>query len=222
MKKGIVLGIGLTACAVFAACGDDGSSRQAVPRPLNTIEEQAEDIIDVVPANDWDTVRADVSTIDEAWNAYRDDALDDGADQRQVDRFDRALTGLHSAAAAERGAETKQRANDVSAVVVELFGLYDARFPIAIGRLDVIGRQIAFDADLGDLADARRQVERAERIWRDELEDDVLERDGAGVADKTDGALAELMRAARRGDIAALRTDANLLLELVDSMEALY
>ena len=154
----------------LVACGDDGS-RGKVPDPLDTIEAQAEDIIDIVPANEWAKVRADVNNVVEAWDEYRARALRDGASQKLVDRFDDALERLRTAADAEQATESMQRANDVSAATVELFGLYDTLFPVDIGRLDVIGRQIVFAADRQDLTDAERQVARAHKaIWDGGLE----------------------------------------------------
>jgi hypothetical protein len=209
--------LGLSAC-------DGGSSEGGgkVPEPLDTIEAQAEDIIDIVPAGKWDKVGDDVATVVEAWGTYRARALKDGADQALVDRFDAALVDLGASAEAREPEETMQAANDLSAPTVEFYGLYDTGRPVDIGRLDVIGRQIVLEADRQDAAAAGVQVDKAQSIWDGSLKADILDHDGKDVAGKTDASLAALQRARAAGDFVALRTQANEFLEIVDDMERLY
>ena len=47
------------------------SSGQPVPKPLDELEAQSEDLIDIVPGGKWDQVAADVASIDTAWAAYQ-------------------------------------------------------------------------------------------------------------------------------------------------------
>lgn len=42
-----------------------------VPKSLSTIEEQAEDIIDIAPNGDWTKIRNDVDSITTAWATYQ-------------------------------------------------------------------------------------------------------------------------------------------------------
>jgi hypothetical protein len=210
----------------LAACGNGGSGdsakRPKVPRPLDTIEAEAEDIIDIVPGGQWDKVGTDVKAIEEAWSTYRSQALADGAAPAQVVTFDGALSRLKAAAETRKPAETMQAANDVSAVTVELYGLYDIGRPVEIGRLDVIGRQIVFEADRKDLAAAGRQVAEVDGIWKRGLRADIVDHDGKKVAEQTDANLAAMQKAEAAGDPATLRSLANEFLEIVDRMEDLY
>lgn len=144
------LALGPQACRGEGSQGAKRSSdRPTLPKPLDIIEAQAEDVIDVVPAGQWERVAADVTAVVDAWRAYRPRAAGDGADQSLASRFDSALADLRASAAGKRADQTMQAANDLSAVTVELFALYDIGRPVDIGRLDVIGRQIAFDAGHG-------------------------------------------------------------------------
>lgn len=226
--KNALAAIGIAAALVsgLSACdggGSEGSEGRAkVPEPLDTIEAQAEDIIDVVPAGQWDKVDADVATIVEAWGSYRPQALADGAEQALADRFDAALVDLGASADAKEPQETMQAANDLSAATVEFYGLYDTGRPVDIGRLDVIGRQIVLEADRQDVAAAGSQVDKAQAIWDGGLEADVLDHDGKKVAEDTDANLAALQKARAAGDFAALRSRASEFLEIVDDMERLY
>lgn len=212
-----------TTTAAAPATGT-GNTRTAgaVPDPLNTIEAQAEDIIDIVPANRWDDVATDVQTVQDNWSTYRDQALNDGAARDLIAQFDQALTDLQAAADARQPAETMQAANDLSAATVELYALYDAGHPVDIGRLDVIGRQIVLDADRQDLNAAGAQVDRALSIWDGGLRADIVAHQGQTVADQTDATLAALQAAKADGDFATLTTQAKVFLEVVDAMEGLY
>lgn len=213
-----------TAEAATADATSNGSIRTAgaVPDPLNTIEAQAEDIIDLVPADRWEGVATDVQTVRDNWSIYREQALNDGAARDLAARFDQALNDLQAAAKARQPAETMQAANDLSAAAVELFGLYDTTHPVDIGRLDVIGRQIVLDADRQDLKAAGVQVDRALGIWDGGLRADIVGRQGQTVADQTDATLAGLQTAKANKDFATLTTQAKVLLEVVDAMEGLY
>jgi hypothetical protein len=221
--------LALAAVTLFglAACGNGGSKDSAkkpkLPRPLETIEAQAEDIIDIVPAGRWDKVGTDVTAIDVAWSSYRLQALRDGATPGQLVDFDGALNGLKAAAGAKKPAETMQASNDVSSVTADLYGLFDIGRPAAIGRLDVIGRQIILEVDRNDLAAAGRQVAQVDGIWnRSGLRADILKHDGKKVAKQTDDNLAAMQKAGAAGDSATVRRLANEFLEIVDRMEDLY
>jgi hypothetical protein len=91
----------------------------SAPEPLNTLEAQAEDIIDSVPAGDWRKVTADVATIDRAWQAYQSQAKNDHIPQPFQDALTAALDHLQKSAAAKDAPGIHQAANDVSAAVVD-------------------------------------------------------------------------------------------------------
>lgn len=233
---GVVAALGVGVAARGAATDQPSTPRTAIPTaaptsnptagpvpdPLNTIEGQAEDIIDIVPANRWTDVATDVGTVKDNWTTYRNQALNDGAARDLVNQFDRALADLQTAADAQRPADTMQAANDLSAATVELYGLYDVAHPVDIGRLDVIGRQVVLDAERQDLGAAGAQVDEALGIWDGGLRADIVAHRGQAVADQTDATLAALQAAKADGDFATLTTQAKVLLEVVDAMEGLY
>jgi hypothetical protein len=221
-------GLAITLAVAGAACGSSGNGtntkagKKRVPDLLNTIEEATEDIIDIVPGGRWDDIGKDARNIDTAWSGYKREAVADGARASLVARLDESLTDLLAGAEAEKGPETAQAANDVSAVAVELYGLYDVPRPVDIGRLDVVGRQIVLDVERGELGAAGAQVRKVTSIWDRGLRDDVLAHKGRVVADHTDATLDTMKRAVASGDGRTLVTQANVFLELVDDMERLY
>jgi hypothetical protein len=229
--------LGLAALFALAGCGSSSSGRSTgsvgpaapplsstgkpVPAPLDQLEAEAEDIGDQVPSGAWDQIANDVKTVTESWTAYRAQAAADGAPADLAAALTKAISELSTASAAKQGAATSQAANDVSAAVAELFGVYDIGRPVSIGRLDVIGRQIALDAAARDQSGVVAQIGRARSEWTT-IEDDVKGHQGGDVAKKTDTTLDALTESADAGDFKTVTTQANALLELVDDMEGLY
>ena len=197
------------------------STGKAVPAPLEELEAQSEDIIDIVPGGAWDDVAADVQKVDDAWGQYQAEAADDGAPATISAGIATSIAALDLAAGAKQPTETMQAANDLSAGVVELYGLYEIGRPVGIGRLDVIGRQIVFDADAKDKAGVEAQLGKARSEWS-VIEADLAGRDGQEVTDRANGLLDALAEQAAAGDFGAVATDARDFLEVVDAMEQLY
>jgi hypothetical protein len=228
-----VLAVAALAMAV-AACGGSTSraseneapeggtsTRSELPRTLQHIEAGAEDVADFVPHAEWNRVRADVAKVTADWETYRGRAGADGATPAELAGLDGALGRLRSAADAQRPADALQASNDVSAVVVELYALYDPPEPVDLGRLDVVGRQIALDVGRADLAGAAQQVERARAVWGG-LRANVMHHDGKRIAARMDATIMALQRAVRENNGQALHARADAMLERVDDMERLY
>ena len=197
------------------------STGQPVPKPLDELEAQSEDVIDVVPGGKWDQVARDVATVDTAWAAYQPQGASDGAPAAVLTAMKTAVAALGAASRAQDPTGTMQAANDLSAGVVELYGLYDVGRPVGIGRLDVIGRQIVLDAAAKDQAHVQQQIAAATAQVA-ALEPDLADHDGAKVIDQTHKLLAAMTAAAATKDYATVTAKANDFLEAVDRMEELY
>lgn len=204
------------------ACGaKPAPMAKPVPDELQTIEAQAEDIIDIVPAGQWAKVTADVEAIAEAWSAYRPQAEDDGATQAVEESFDHSLADLQSLSAAQDAAGTLQAANNVSAAVVELFDLYHPAIPADIGRLDVLERQVILDVAEGDYARAADTLTQTRITW-EKVKQSILDHNGQEAASDFDASLAIQESAVEAKDASKLTAEARNALELVDVMERLY
>ena len=190
------------------------------PKPLLTIEEQAEDIGDRVPGKGWPRIAADVKAIKAAWARFQSGAKADGVSATTIDDFNGALDRLVAAAKAKNGAATSQGANDISRVTVELFGSYQLDAPVQVGRLDVIGRQIELDLDADNPDGVTSQIDEARAQW-EAIRADVATR-SAAVPTQVDATLDALGEAQRAGNTRLLHAETRVLLELVDSIEELY
>ena len=197
------------------------STGQPVPQPLDELEAQSEDLIDIVPGGEWDQVAGDVASIDTAWAAYRPQGATDGAPAALLTGMQTAVGALDAASRAQDPTDTMQAANDLSAGVVELYGLYDIGRPVGIGRLDVIGRQIVLDAAAKDQGQVEQQIAAA-TAQVDALEPDLADHDGRKVIDDSHELLAAMSAAAATKDYATVTAKASEFLEAVDGMEQLY
>ncbi|HEY3228517.1 MAG TPA: hypothetical protein VGJ87_04805, partial [Roseiflexaceae bacterium] len=194
---------------------------QVVPDSLQTIEAQAEDIIDIVPGGNWAKANGDVAAVAEAWKAYQGQAATDGAPQAFQDALASALDRLQQASSAKKATSTMQAANDLSAAVIDLFSVYHPAVPADLGRLDVFERQVVFDVAAGDFTADADGLAKVDAIWA-RLKPSILEHNGTDVAKQFDASLTAQRAALKGKDGVALAAEANKGLEIVDALEKLY
>lgn len=207
---------------LLTACGaKTPSNLGVVPNSLQTIEADAEDIIDFAPSGNWDKIGTDVTDIENAWKSYQPQASNDGASQEIQGAMMSALTQLETASTAKDSAGTMQASNNISAAVVELFALYDPTIPADIGRLDVLERQVILDIAANDYSAAMTSLAITKSDW-EKVKSSVLEHGGQEVAAEFESSLATQESALEAKDQAALTSEAQNALEIVDALEELY
>lgn len=193
----------------------------AIPADLQTLEADAEDVIDVAPAGRWERITRNVAEMAIAWQSYLPTAADAGATSAMQEAMSSALTQLQQAADNQDAAATMQAANDVSAVVVELFALYQPPIPADVGRLDVLERQLILDVAAADYTKAQTSFTKTQSVWAS-VKPSVLDHQGATVAQQFEESLQIQEQALQAQDAATLTTEAKNGLELVDALERLY
>ena len=217
----------LTACApqpaatVVSPTTGPVSGTGSLPSTLVTIEAAAEDIIDFAPSGGWDKINKDVTDIENAWKSYEPQAGKDGASKEIQDAMNSALANLKAAAASKDADATMQGSNDVSAVVVELFALYNPKVPVDIGRLDVLERQVILDVAAKDYSAAKASLAKALSVWR-EVQPSVLGHNGKEVAAQFQESLDTQVVRLDSKNYADLINEARNALEIVDALEGLY
>lgn len=224
----LVLAILLSACGNQPASSSNApipstvtTTNGAVPDDLMTLEAQAEDIIDFVPGGDWSKVNADISTIDKAWSAYQQQAVQDGETQALQDSFSQALSRLKSASTSQDAIGTMQAANDLSAAVIDIFDLYHPIVPTDVGRLDVLERQVILDVENQDFTLATDTLAKMNTVW-ERVKPSVITHNGNDVAVQFDKSLTTQAEALKAKDATALTSEAKNGLEIVDSLERVY
>lgn len=197
-----------------AAAGD-------IPQPLNVIEAQAEDLIDILPSGNWKSIAGNVDDVANAWQTYQSQIASAHVPQPFIDALSGSLEQLQKGAAVQDENNTHQAANDVSAALMDLFVLYQPATPVDLGRLDVLGRQVILDVEAEDFVAAANTLSLSNVIWA-RLKPIVLANKGAKVADEFDQSLATQQKALEAEDGEALSDEANNGLELVDALEQLF
>lgn len=192
-----------------------------VPDELQTLEAGAEDVIDFAPSGGWDRITKDGTAMTAAWQAYLPTANAAGATSAMQEAMTGALDRLQKAAESQDAAATMQAANDVSAIVVELFDLYHPTIPADIGRLDVLERQLILDVAAADYTKAQTSFAKTQAVWAS-VKPSVLDHQGAAVAQQFAESLQTQEQALQAKDAAALTSEAQNGLELVDALERLY
>ena len=221
MNSKIIVLIAFLISLLLNACGSSANQIGVVPEDLQTIEAEAEDIIDLAPSGNWDQIAMDVTSSSGAWASYQPHAADDGASQAQQDAFASALSHLQTASESKDAAETMQAANDLSAAVVELFALYNPIIPIDIGRLDVLERQVILDAARNDFSAAMDSFAKTKEAWEN-VKPSIVAQNGQDVADQFENSLTIQETTLKVEDAAGLTKEAGNALEIVDAMERLY
>jgi hypothetical protein len=214
----------LTVSIFLSDCGAQAqppTNPGTVPNSLQTIEAAAEDIIDLAPGGNWDKIATDVTDITNAWETYRAQAGRDGASQELQNAMSSALADLQAASGAKDAAATMQASNNVSAAVVEMFALFNPKVPSAIGRLDVLERQVILDVAAVDYAAAETDLTKTKLVW-EQVKPSVLDHNGKEVAAQFEASLTAQQSALDAQDEAALTSEARDGLEIVDGLERLY
>ncbi len=212
-----------TAALLFAlaslSCAPVAPQAPTLPAALLEIEGTAEDAYDKALAGDFATVDSDAKAIAAGWDGYRAAAATDGAGADVLTGMDDAVAGLTDAPADRVAAG--RAANAISSFMKPLFTLYAPKTPPAIIELDHAGREIALDGVDDDLAAALDDISSLAAEW-DGVTADITAAGGQDSADAYDAHIVAMGDAVAADDAAALVEQANVGLELVDAMEALF
>jgi hypothetical protein len=217
----------LAIAALLAGCTgtpfstDNGPAADGVPKPLHRIEAAGEDIIDLALVGDWQKVDEKIAMITSAWDAYQPQAASAGVTTAHREALTSAFARMQTAVSARDAAATRQAANDLEAVVLDLFALYSPTMPVEIGRLDVVERQIILDVTANNFDAAAASLAKTRAAW-ESVKPSILAHNGKSVVDKFEASLALQDTRLQARDIAALMAEVNNGLEIVDELEKLY
>ena len=214
LPSGVVASLPAATATVPAAEAKGG----VVSQDLLKIEVQVEDILDVVPGGDWAKVSKDLSDIDAIWAGYQKQAATDGAPQTLLDAFGETLSRLKTEATAKTAITTQQTANDLSAIVVDLYDVYHPAEPTDLGRLDVLERQVALDVDRKDFTAAASTLAKVNATW-ERVKPFMLAHNATEAAAQFEKSLAVQASALKAQDGAALKDEVLNALEIVDALE---
>jgi hypothetical protein len=201
-------------------------AKRPIPPSLNTVESAAEDTIDFAHAGN----RAKV--IATARKLQRTAAGRASADLRKAGVPTDTIRALQdrarlvSSLARTAGfLRLSLGANQVSALMPELFAHYSTPIPPAVQRLDYVDREAQLRSRAGDETSVSAAVDDLVATWA-VLKPDVIKAGGAKVAARFSRHVAAMRRLAKGSDAAELQAElqaeAGRGLELVDRLEETF
>jgi len=183
MLLSVALGAGLVAgSGITAAADQPATNHRKVPQSLQDIESKTEDVIDLAASGNWSQVSKDVAEITSSWETYKQQSAGQpGTPQPLHQSFASALDRLRSAAASKNADQTMQSANNLSAIVVDLYELYNPAIPTDIGRLDLLERQVVLDTRANNVTAAAQSLGKVKTVWS-RLKPSVEAKNGQALA----------------------------------------
>ena len=190
------------------------------PEPINITAEKAEDIIDYFHAGDWqragllaDTLAAQQSEIDSLIEQNQ-------MPQSSADTYDYLLFRLRSLTDEQSDSiQAALVANQITDIMIDLESHYPQTTPLAIARLDYLGREIVLLAECrNNYGFLSKRIDQLKMTWV-RLRPNILTRNGQDAAARLDKTL-ESLNANDPTDI--IIQTGNTVLDLVDELEALY
>ncbi len=198
------------------------ASFHAIPAALSAVEGAAEDGYDKGLAGDFAAAMAAATTVHDQWTTYRPQATRDGAQAAWLNGMDGAVAGFKTAASAGTDKVAVARAaNAISAWMDKFYGLYSNPVPAEVIRLDYLGREVVLDAMSNDFVAATQHDTQIATAWR-QVRPKVVAAGGTQEATDTDAVKVALGTASQAKDGPTTIAKANVLLELVDSLERVF
>jgi hypothetical protein len=191
-----------------------------VPHAVDYVAEKAEDIIDYLQTGDW--AKADTIVDSIASNRFAIDSLIqlNKMPQSSADIFDYLMFRLKAMIQSKADSiQAALAANQVTDLMIDLRINYQEAVPVQVNRLDYLGREIVFLAESANAADLINwRIKQLDHNWQ-EIRPDIINQGGADAAANMDDALKGLTSKLPSKNLVEI---GNVILDLVDELEALY
>ena len=191
-----------------------------IPEPINITAEKAEDIIDYFHAGDWHKAAMLVDTLKMQQNEIDSLMEQNQMPQSSADTYDYLLSRLASLTDARQDSlRAAMTGNQLTDIMIDLESHYPQTTPLAIARLDYLGREIVLLSEINNgqsLLPLR--IKQLKRTWI-QIRPNILTRNGQDVATHMDKTLDSLNPDEPPSTIIQ---KGNAVLDMVDELEALY
>lgn len=127
----------------------------SIPKSLEKIETNSEDIIDDIAKNDWAKANNKLSSLEKEWSNYQPEAKAARASQKQINNFSNDLKTLKRDVRTKKQYEAALSANKLTLDAIGFMELYRPKVPTTVGKLDYYGRQVKLTSEHGDWAQAK-------------------------------------------------------------------
>ena len=220
--------VGVMICFILTGCNtgnnesDEEGTDNAVPSTLQEIEGLAEDAYDTAIMADHSGLSENVNEIDKLWQSFRSQAVQDGTNTAVATSMDNAVDSLKQLVNSSADSIALARsANAISALMSNLYDIYNPIVPSEILSLDYLGREIVLDGMETDFDSANLHVAELESTWA-QIEDQIFDNGGTKEAKDYNESISTIRSAIANHDGSSLISEANQNLEVIDLMEQLY
>lgn len=135
------------------------------PAQLDTIESDAEDIMDDITNSDWTAAQSKVNEIKTSFSALKTVLVSVQVSNDTINGMNNAITGLETAVGAKKSYDARSQANQISKYVPDVIDYYKVLIPTNVSRLDYLGREINLNIENSDWTSAASNCETAIKLW---------------------------------------------------------
>jgi hypothetical protein len=191
-----------------------GTTVGSVPASLQAVGEYGEHVYDAAKLRNWSETAVDLKRLKAAMRQMRSDLRS----APEFPQLDTAVTALENAVRAKDRQSAMLQANDVTIIAADMAAPFHPTVPIAVVRLDYLGRELEIWAEARDVAKLQTTATDLERTW--ESVNQAVEDRGAVALSKEFGDLVARVRSARSP--AEFSQLASSVLEAVDRLESVF
>lgn len=203
--------------SIFLLTGCQKKALENPPAQLNSIESNAEDIMDDITGDDWAAAQNRVSTIKSDYANLKPIMESSKISTKTIDGLNAAINNLETAVSAKKSYDSRVQANQISKYVPDISDSYATTIPTDIGRLDYLGRELALNAENSDWSSASSNYETTNKLWKNVSS--KLSSNYKNDIDIFQNNMISLKDAIDKKDTVLTTTQANAFLENVDVLE---
>ena len=136
-----------------------------VPKQVDTLESNAEDMIDDINNNDWKKAIIKMDEINNDFYALKPMLQAHMISNDMISNIENEITGLQDAVKSKNAYNAKVHANLITGYITDILDFYKVEIPTDVPRLEYLGRAIIFDIENNDWDSANVNFQKAVRIW---------------------------------------------------------
>ena len=188
-----------------------------VPKQLDAVESNAEDIMDDIYAKDWQKAKSKVDVIKTNMNELIPLLQQAQVPSRLISDMQNAISNLEQSVKLEKSLQAVARANLITQYIPDILDYFKVIIPTNVSRLDYLGRQIIINVEGNDWTEANNNYMLAKKVWerlKPEL-DAKYSKDSASF----DQILNDIQDSIKGKNYQSTINNANKMLDQVDVLE---
>nr|WP_315019607.1 LysM domain-containing protein [uncultured Aminipila sp.] len=188
-----------------------------IPTQLDTIESNAEDIIDDIYAADWEKAKDKVNSIMTNMDELTPLLQEALVPPELISGMNLAIKNLEQNVKQKKAYPAIAQANRITMYIPDMLDYFKIIIPTDVGRLDYLGRQIIINVEGNDWSEASNNYLIAKKIW--ERLKPQLDTKYSKDIDDFDQAMKTLGESINNRNYQNTIDNANILLDKVDVLE---